>query len=145
MPSRHVLVIDDDPASLSVAERMLRLEGYVVSTAVEPNLTPTELAQLAPDLIVLDYWFGRDPRSLPFLYALRADSRTRQLPVLLVTAAIQAVGQAQEHFAALGCTVLFKPFELDEFVAAVEQRMRETATPPSRAGEPSYDAMSSGL
>src|SRR5690242_11538463 len=67
MPPRQVLVIDDDPDSLRLTERMLRLGGYSVATAARPDFTPLQIAQLAPDLIVLDHWFAHERHVVPFL------------------------------------------------------------------------------
>ncbi len=134
MVTRHILVIDDDPASLRLAERILRLAGHAVTTASTPELTPAQIARLAPDLIVLDYWYSGEPRALPFLAALRADACTTQIPALLVSAAVHGVTQAQAVLTALGCQVLFKPYEMDALLAAVAGRLQWTSPPSEPAG-----------
>src|SRR5437763_16876304 len=82
--TRTILIVDDDPSVTETFERMLRLEGYHVVTALsaETGLAQAERAQ--PHAIILDL---RMPLVdvLGFLRQLRAKSELAQMPVAIVT------------------------------------------------------------
>lgn len=118
----HVLFVDDDPATLDLAQRVLGRFGYRVTALQAPDLGPDEVARLAPDVVVVDYWFGRKPLAVPFLERLRAHPATAKLPVLLVSAATLAVAQDRDTIEPLVDAVLPKPYgviELRDAVAAL--------------------------
>ncbi len=115
----HVLFIDDDPASRDLATRILTGSGWTVTAIEAPNLDPQEVARLAPDALVVDYWFGREPLAMPFLERLRAVPETARIPVLLVSAATFAVAEDRERIDRLADGVLFKPYAIGDLRGAV--------------------------
>src|SRR6188472_2822617 len=82
--TRTILIVDDDPSVTETFERMLRLEGYHVVTALsaEAGLNQAERAQ--PQAIILDL---RMPLvdGLQFLRTLRTKTELTQTPVAIVT------------------------------------------------------------
>lgn len=81
----HVLAVDDEPSGLRLVIDHLRDYGFAVSAATN-GAEGLELARRnAPDLILLDLRMpGED--GFEVLRRLKADARTREIPVLLVTA-----------------------------------------------------------
>lgn len=120
----HVLFVDDDPATLDVARRVLERFGFRVTTRDAPDLGPDEVARLAPDVVAVDYWFGREPLAVPFLERLRAHPATERLPVLLVSAATLAVAHDRATIEPLVDAVLTKPYGVLELRDAVAARLR---------------------
>jgi DNA-binding response OmpR family regulator len=49
-----VLVIDDDPVTCEVAQRVLEKDGFAVSTALDAQSGIGRFAELNPDLVIVD-------------------------------------------------------------------------------------------
>ncbi len=114
-PASILLVEDDRGIRESVAE-CLRYEGYAVTAVANgvEALASLRAGVHRPRLIVLDLVMPVMNGS-EFLDALRGDPALRELPVVLMTAAMPSGGMGVP--AANG--YLSKPFELDDLLAAV--------------------------
>src|SRR4051794_11428223 len=84
--AKHVLVVDDDAAMVVLYRDVLEDEGYRVTLMDSPELGPTVLASLAPDLLLLDLRFSGDQSGMDLLRRLKADAATRTIPVLVCSA-----------------------------------------------------------
>lgn len=126
-PPAQILVVDDNPAMVRLLVELLEDEGYRVATVDGP--TVVELAQTVPPrLILLDVMMpGLDGPEV--CRQLRADDRTRAVPIVLVTALPPATLAVQLR----GCPydeLLPKPFALDAVLAIAE---RYVGPPPRPA------------
>ena len=87
MNTKRVLLIEDNERNLKLLRDLLEVKGFRVlaATSAEEGLP---LAQSEPpDLIVMDIGLpGMD--GIAALQALRADARTRAIPVIAVTASV---------------------------------------------------------
>ena len=87
MNTKRVLLVEDNERNLKLLRDLLEVKGYRVlaATSAEEGLP---LAQSEPpDLIVMDIGLpGMD--GIAALQALRADARTRAIPVIAVTASV---------------------------------------------------------
>jgi two-component system phosphate regulon response regulator PhoB len=103
---KTILVADDeDFLRLLVKET---LSEYSVIEARDGDEALMLVRKAAPDLVILD-WMMPGRHGPAVLAALRADSATRDLPVLMVTAKVGAAERAQ--LLAAGATAcLPKPF-----------------------------------
>jgi len=80
-----ILMVDDDEFSLKLLNKMLAIEGYAVRTAASGEEALASVAEQLPDLVLLDVMMpGID--GLEVTRRLKADSRTRPIPIILVTA-----------------------------------------------------------
>lgn len=109
MNARTVLVIDDDEDIRSIVELSLELElGWRVIGEANGDNAVSRALECAPDVVLLDVNLGgQDGPAV--LATLRADSRTRAIPVLFLTAKVRAADV--ERLRALGAGVLAKPFD----------------------------------
>ena len=82
-PAAHVLVLDDDEATLTLASRVLSRKGYRVSTASNADEAQRLAAQELPDLIIIDYDLGTGTTGLDFFGTLRSVGLA--VPAILVT------------------------------------------------------------
>lgn len=118
-----VLVADDDRDILSLVTFRLERSGYRVVQASD-GAEALELAlEEAPDLAVLDLMMPR-LTGLEVTRALRDDERTREVPVILLTARVQEV-DVQAGLAAGATDYVKKPFspqELRDRVDALLER-----------------------
>jgi CheY-like chemotaxis protein len=114
---RNILLIEDDSGIRESVAECLASEGYDVSP-VSNGVEGLDWLrrQRRPDLIVLDLVMPVMNGS-QFLQALRADQALKDIPVVLMTAAMPSPGmpipQADGYLA--------KPFELADLLDAVER------------------------
>ncbi len=110
MAPKQVLVVDDEDAIREVAALSLQaVGGYDVLTAESGSDCVRQAVEQRPDAILLDVMMpGMDG---PTTFAtLQSDAGTRDIPVILLTAKVQAADHRQ--FAELGvAAVLSKPFD----------------------------------
>lgn len=113
----RVLVIDDEPDVLMLCRVNLQLAGHEVIEASNGK-AGLELARtLQPDVVVLDVMLPRVD-GLTVLSDLAADARTREVPVIMLTAKTQLEDRRKAWRA--GCTeYLTKPFSPIELVELV--------------------------
>jgi DNA-binding response OmpR family regulator len=117
-----VLVADDDRDILSLVAFRLERSGYRVVQAADGEAALEAARTHAPDLAVLDLMMPR-LSGLEVTRALRADERTRDLPVILLTARAQEkdVQAGLEAGATAYVKKPFSPQELRERVDAILQ------------------------
>lgn len=110
MATKRVLIIDDEDDIREVAQASLEMMGgweVITASSSSEGLALAEAEQ--PDAILLDVMLPDmdGPTTFQKLQALPA---TQQIPVVLLTAKVQAADQ--RRFADLGVTaVLSKPFD----------------------------------
>jgi DNA-binding response OmpR family regulator len=115
-----ILAIEDDAAIRTVYTELLTEEGYrVVTWGAVPDEGCAAVATLAPDLVILDLVIGQQPAGWLLLAALYADPATTHIPALIVTAANTLVRDHATDLTTWGCGIVVKPFDLDDFLAAV--------------------------
>jgi CheY-like chemotaxis protein len=108
--SRKILIIDDEDDIREVAALSLEsVAGWETVTANSGAQGVARAAEHQPDAILLDVMMpGMDGPST--FRELRKNPATAKIPVLLLTAKVQATDQ--KRFADLGVhAVLFKPFD----------------------------------
>ena len=114
--TRTILIVDDDRAVADTFARMLKLEGFNVATAVNPE-TGLELADsVRPNAIILDL---RMPilNGLQFLRHIRAKTHLMEVPVAIVTGDYFLGESTAAELKSLGASVRFKPLWLEDLVA----------------------------
>lgn len=114
--TRTILIVDDDQAVADTFARMLRLEGFGVTTAVDPE-NGLEVADSAPpDAVILDL---RMPviNGLQFLRQLRSRPHLAAIPVAIVTGDYFLDDPTAAELKALGASLRFKPLWLEDLVA----------------------------
>jgi len=114
--ARSILIVDDDSAVAETFSRMLRLEGYEVATALDPEKGLELAGTLHPSAIILDM---RMPliNGLQFLRKVRATPALAEVPVAIVTGDYFMGEPVMNELRALGAAVRFKPLWLEDLVA----------------------------
>lgn len=130
--SGRVLVVDDNKVIRQLIKVNLELEGFEVVTANDGAECLDVVHHVRPDVITLDVVM---PRLDGFGAAaqLRADPRTRDLPVAIVSACTQ--NEVEAGIAAGVDAFLAKPFEPAELVRVV-RRLIERRDRRERKGAP---------
>lgn len=123
----HILATDDDPAIRELLTELLEGEGYRVSLSSLRDLA--EVARLAPDLILLDYWNPEAGTEWDFLDRLKAEPATARIPIIVLSGAQREARDQASRFAAIDVSFVPKPFDLDELLGEIQRRL---PPPPAR-------------
>ena len=120
---RHeILVVDDTPASLQLLTRILTDHGYRVRPASDGCLALKSVAAKAPDMILLDVKMP-DMDGFEVCRRLKSDARTREIPVLFISA-LGETAEKVKGFEAGGLDYILKPFNTKEVLARVACQLR---------------------
>lgn len=114
-PTRTILVVDDDRSVADTFARMLKLEGFIVATALSAE-EGLELADtVRPHAIILDM---RMPitNGLQFLRLVRSKPHLVEVPVAIVTGDYFLPDPIQAELKSLGASIRFKPLWLEDLV-----------------------------
>jgi len=118
MAGERVLVIDDSPTITKVVQLVLTKAGYEVQTAPDGEAGLASVRASRPDLILLDFVMPR-MNGYQFCRELTADAKLRDIPVILMSAKGDQVG---ERFVKVMGIVdyITKPFSPEAITAAVQ-------------------------
>lgn len=124
--SEHILIIDDDLRLSAMVSDYLRSHGYQVSSAPSLAAGREVLARQTFDALVLDLMLP-DGDGLDLCRELRASSRTRTLPMLMLSAR----GEPTDRIVGLEVGAddyLPKPFEPRELLARIRALLRRSSS-----------------
>jgi DNA-binding response OmpR family regulator len=117
--ARRILVVDDEPTIAESVAARLRAEGFAVTVAGDGPAAVASVAEVAPDLVVLDVMLpGFDG-----LEVCRRIQASRAVPVLMLTARddetdlLVGLGVGADDY-------LTKPFSMRELAARVHALLR---------------------
>ncbi len=136
-----VLIVDDERDILDLLRMHLEHEGHEVAEAANGIDALKQAISAIPDLIVLD-WMLPGLDGLSVFKRLRTDSRTRDIPVILLTAKAQQADRLTglELGADDYLTKPFSPRELLLRVNAVLRRVKKvTTTSETKVGDYTLD------
>jgi two-component system cell cycle response regulator DivK len=123
---KNILVIDDDPVSLTLVENVLAAEGYVTQKATTPAHALEILTTWEPDVILLDIQFQGLENGLEFARRLKSNVATRATPIVAFTAYGDRWTEAEAMTA--GCDAfLEKPITAKMLADAVRTALERTS------------------
>jgi CheY-like chemotaxis protein len=128
---KHILVVNDTVAILELFTVLLEDEGYRVSTdgfSVELAEMLARIREMQPDLIVLDLVIMEEGKGWQMLQLLRMDRQTRDIPVIICTAASRLVDDLQTHLDTMKVSVVLKPFDIDNLLGVISKALGEKST-----------------
>jgi CheY-like chemotaxis protein len=95
-------------------------EGCEVHFCKEGSTAYAFVKELQPDLVILDIRIEGQEVGWSILECLTLDPATRQIPVIVCSAAIRQLEEQQTRLATLGIEVLPKPFDLEMLLEKVQ-------------------------
>ena len=129
--SATVLVVEDEPQIQELVAVNLEHSGHKVLRAASAEEAERAIRTALPDVLVLD-WMLPGESGLAFARRLRADERTRDLPILMLTA--RAMEQDKISGLEAGADdYLTKPFSPKELAARIKAVLRRRA--PQLSGD----------
>jgi len=116
----RIMVINDTQEILEMFRAILEEEGYEVILYSFAILDMAEYERVKPDLIILDLVFGGEKSGWQMLQKLKMNRSTATIPTIVCTAATNAVREMEGYLLSKGVTVILKPFDIDDLIAAVK-------------------------
>jgi len=131
MPEKIILVVDDDPEIVKTLRRYLQGQGYAVLVAYNGKDALAIVRDRAPDCLILDVMLP-DYDGWEITRRMRADQRTAQIPIIMLTARVDDMDKVQGL--ELGADdYVTKPFNPRELLARIRARLRRSQAPqPAR-------------
>jgi DNA-binding response OmpR family regulator len=119
---RRIVVIDDAVAIVDLYDEILSDAGYeVVGKFASPPATADPIAAAKPDLVIMDWFFGQEPAGVDLLEMLKSSPSTAATPVIICTAARNALVDGAGDLIQGDVPVVYKPFRIDNLLAVIEQ------------------------
>lgn len=120
--THRILVVEDEPSIAELIAINLTHAGYQVEKALQTEVAMNMMRDELPSLLILD-WMLPGKSGVQFARELRANERTRGLPILMLTA------KSEESDKVLGLDsgaddFVTKPFSPKELVARVKALLR---------------------
>jgi len=121
----RVLVVEDESAIAELISLNLRHAGYEVTIAGSADAAQFEVDRVLPDLVILD-WMLPGQSGLSLAKRWRGDARTKELPVIMLTARADE-GDKVAGLDAGADDYLTKPFSTHELMARIRAVLRRKA------------------
>jgi two-component system cell cycle response regulator DivK len=125
----RILVVEDNPVSLTLLKQLLKAHGYNVLGTPE-GLQALDLArEEQPDLILMDIRLP-DISGLEVTRLLKQDDRTKAIPIIAVTAL--ASPEYERKGLESGCDAYIpKPITLGNLLRTIESFLKIRPVPPT--------------
>lgn len=121
----RVLVVEDEVAIAELISLNLRYAGFEVVLAQTGDMAQIEIDRVLPDLVLLD-WMLPGQSGLTLAKRWRTTPRTRDLPIIMLTARAEEVDKVAGLDAGAD-DYLTKPFSTHELMARVRAVLRRKA------------------
>jgi DNA-binding response OmpR family regulator len=122
---KTIVVVNDSPDMLDLAEMLLRDEDFDVKVVLHGDGAFELIRQTMPDALILDIRLP-DVSGWDILQALKLDSRTAHIPILVCSAAVAELRSLEGQLARMGVEILVKPFAIDALITKVRQIMNRS-------------------
>lgn len=121
------MVINNSDDILALFQKILAGDDCEVFLQLFLNSDLREVRRIKPDLIILDYYVGREGVGWEFLQLLKMEDSTAAIPVLICTTAVRLVQEIAAYLATKRVSVLRKPFESRDLVNSVRSALEQGA------------------
>ncbi|MDO8931422.1 MAG: phosphate regulon transcriptional regulator PhoB [Rhodocyclaceae bacterium] len=120
--SAKILVVEDEPAIQALIAVNLKRAGHEVIAALDAETARRHVDEVLPDLVLLD-WMLPGISGLEFARRLRADARTRSVPIIMLTARGEE-GDKVQGLTSGADDYVTKPFSPKELLARIQAVLR---------------------
>lgn len=127
-----IAVLNDDQLYRHLVGQLLAEEGYRIVESTSGTQAYSIVREARPALVVLDIRVGSLEGAWLTLELLRLDPATARIPVILCSATTLLARDSAARLRQLGCTMIEKPFLLDELLTLVRAALGEGDGPGLR-------------
>ena len=118
MRNELILVADSDAAVATCIAEVLSAEGYSVQCHPSDRLTIDVIKQVRPALVIMEQW-RTCPEVLQLIDQLQQCDVTHSIAVIVTTTDPLMLYELAMLLHERGCTMLLKPFDLDQLLDSV--------------------------
>lgn len=135
--SRHVLVVNDTEEVIELFRDILKDMGHRVSATSYAPEDLSEVKKAKPDLVILDLIIDGEKVGWQLAQKMRMSRDTEHIPIIICTAASDAVREQEGWLVANAIKVVLKPFTIDDLELAVTNALAlpELTVRPEIAGD----------
>jgi two-component system phosphate regulon response regulator PhoB len=125
-----ILVVEDEAPLVTMLRYNLEKQGFRVEEATDGQEALTKIAEVKPDLVLLD-WMLPAMSGIEVCRQIRRKPGTRDLPVIMVTA------RAEDSDAVRGLNTgaddyITKPFPMETLLARIRALLRRSGAAPAK-------------
>jgi CheY-like chemotaxis protein len=137
----RIVVVDNDSTFVYMVEELLDDEGWEVATCLEGETAVECIKRERPELVILDIRMETSDSGWVVLADLRSDPTTRDIQVLICSAAVDDLRTRQEWLQDAGVSVLPKPFDIDDLLQQVRRLLGESSVRHAGGSQASVSPM----
>jgi len=127
----RVLVVDDEASVLLTYKLILEQQGYLVTACRSTREAIAAVDQQLFDVVLCDYSLEEQHTGFEVISAARKNDAT--VPAALLTG--YATKETADEAAGQGIGIMFKPIEIEEFLATTSSMLRRDNEPKQESGE----------
>jgi two-component system response regulator VicR len=121
---KRILCIEDEAEMIDLMQLILSRKGYQVSGAAGGQEGLEKVRAEMPDLVLLDLMMP-DMGGWEVYQQMKADEKTKDIPVIIVTAKAQSIDKVLGLYIAKVDDYIAKPFSPTELIDSVEHVLRK--------------------
>ncbi len=119
-PTKHILCIEDEPEMIDLIRLILSRRGFEVEGAAGGQEGLEKVRQRPPDLVLLDLMMP-DMDGWEVYQQMKAGEKTRDIPVIVVTAKAQSIDKVLGLHIAKVDDYIAKPFSPQDLLDSVDK------------------------
>ncbi|HET6846174.1 MAG TPA: response regulator [Anaerolineales bacterium] len=123
----RILCIEDDPDMIDLIRLILERRGFEVEGADGGKAGLRAMQNAIPDLVLLDLMMP-DMDGWDVYQKMKADSATRGIPIIIVTASAQAIDREFGLHIAKVDDYIVKPFSPQDLLSSVDRALQIKAS-----------------
>ena len=118
--TKHILCIEDEPEMIDLIRLILGRRGFEVEGAAGGKEGLEKMHAQTPDLVLLDLMMP-DIDGWEVYQQMKADDKTKDIPVIVVTAKAQSIDKVLGLHIAKVDDYISKPFSPQELLSSVDK------------------------
>jgi len=118
--TKHILCIEDEPEMIDLIRLILGRRGFEVEGAAGGKEGLEKIHEKIPDLVLLDLMMP-DMDGWEVYQQMKADEKTKDIPVIVVTAKAQSIDKVLGLHIAKVDDYIAKPFSPQELLNSVDK------------------------